>query len=138
MLISLLTFALCFEIIFFFFLAEDGIRDKLVTGVQTCALPIWAALRSLAGPAGGGPAWSPQCGPPQAAASARPNKSAPEPPSAAPDRWPTSLGQPALAPTRGPRPIEGASRQATRQEDRPCASCPSAIRSRPVTASTAT
>src|SRR5229473_7164492 len=27
-------------IIFFFFQAEDGIRDKLVTGVQTCALPI--------------------------------------------------------------------------------------------------
>src|SRR5256714_10519963 len=25
----------------FFFKAEDGIRDKLVTGVQTCALPIW-------------------------------------------------------------------------------------------------
>src|SRR2546425_649919 len=25
----------------FFFQAEDGIRDKLVTGVQTCALPIW-------------------------------------------------------------------------------------------------
>src|SRR2546425_7435266 len=24
----------------FFFQAEDGIRDKLVTGVQTCALPI--------------------------------------------------------------------------------------------------
>src|SRR6266545_3623833 len=24
----------------FFFLAEDGIRFKLVTGVQTCALPI--------------------------------------------------------------------------------------------------
>src|SRR5205823_11431008 len=24
--------------------AEDGIRDKLVTGVQTCALPIWAIL----------------------------------------------------------------------------------------------
>src|SRR5229473_7759299 len=24
---------------FFFFQAEDGIRDKLVTGVQTCALP---------------------------------------------------------------------------------------------------
>src|SRR6266404_1372491 len=30
----------------FFFQAEDGIRDKLVTGVQTCALPIsWQALR---------------------------------------------------------------------------------------------
>src|SRR5205823_9684111 len=33
----------------FFFQAEDGIRDKLVTGVQTCALPIyrewfWAKL----------------------------------------------------------------------------------------------
>src|SRR5205823_11826128 len=30
---------------FFFFQAEDGIRDKLVTGVQTCALPI-SPLRS--------------------------------------------------------------------------------------------
>src|SRR2546425_1913837 len=28
-------------IVFFFFQAEDGIRDKLVTGVQTCALPIY-------------------------------------------------------------------------------------------------
>src|SRR5438552_14100460 len=27
---------------FFFFQAEDGIRDDLVTGVQTCALPIWS------------------------------------------------------------------------------------------------
>ena len=27
--------------IFFFFQAEDGIRDDLVTGVQTCALPIY-------------------------------------------------------------------------------------------------
>src|SRR5699024_12170438 len=25
----------------FFFQAEDGIRDRNVTGVQTCALPIW-------------------------------------------------------------------------------------------------
>src|SRR5687767_15570527 len=29
-----------FYVLFFFFQAEDGIRDKLVTGVQTCALPI--------------------------------------------------------------------------------------------------
>src|SRR5687767_5316082 len=29
---------------FFFFQAEDGIRDKLVTGVQTCALPILTRL----------------------------------------------------------------------------------------------
>src|SRR5689334_23669005 len=27
--------------IFFFFQAEDGIRDGTVTGVQTCALPIY-------------------------------------------------------------------------------------------------
>src|SRR5699024_11993953 len=33
--ISLLSFC-------FFFQAEDGIRDRNVTGVQTCALPIWA------------------------------------------------------------------------------------------------
>ena len=26
--------------VYFFFQAEDGIRDRLVTGVQTCALPI--------------------------------------------------------------------------------------------------
>ena len=26
--------------LFFFFQAEDGIRDTSVTGVQTCALPI--------------------------------------------------------------------------------------------------
>src|SRR6266542_5888380 len=29
------------RIIFFFFQAEDGIRDATVTGVQTCALPIF-------------------------------------------------------------------------------------------------
>src|SRR5436189_6261020 len=29
---------------FFFFQAEDGIRDTSVTGVQTCALPIYVAL----------------------------------------------------------------------------------------------
>src|SRR5204863_6786841 len=35
---------------FFFFQAEDGIRDLYVTGVQTCALPIYrmkADLRQL-------------------------------------------------------------------------------------------
>src|SRR2546426_867191 len=29
---------------YFFFQAEDGIRDYKVTGVQTCALPIWAVV----------------------------------------------------------------------------------------------
>src|SRR2546422_2059864 len=28
-------------VVFFFFQAEDGIRDVAVTGVQTCALPIF-------------------------------------------------------------------------------------------------
>src|SRR5689334_24719683 len=31
----------------FFFQAEDGIRDGTVTGVQTCALPIWRGARAL-------------------------------------------------------------------------------------------
>src|SRR5207244_6764534 len=31
----------------FFFQAEDGIRDDLVTGVQTCALPIWEMLFAI-------------------------------------------------------------------------------------------
>src|SRR5256885_4067234 len=31
---------------FFFFQAEDGIRDYKVTGVQTCALPICSASES--------------------------------------------------------------------------------------------
>src|SRR5690606_40633861 len=33
--------------VFFFFQAEDGIRDFHVTGVQTCALPISAWERQL-------------------------------------------------------------------------------------------
>src|SRR5438034_569971 len=32
---------------FFFFQAEDGIRDHCVTGVQTCALPICAELTAV-------------------------------------------------------------------------------------------
>src|SRR2546430_2979495 len=51
-----------FGLCFFFFQAEDGIRDLTVTGVQTCALPICFPLsavfvslsrsvRSLFGPA---------------------------------------------------------------------------------------
>src|SRR3989337_3344413 len=33
-----------FVLFFFFFQAEDGIRDATVTGVQTCALPISARI----------------------------------------------------------------------------------------------
>src|SRR5207253_8005012 len=44
---------------FFFFQAEDGIRDGHVTGVQTCALPIYTGGRftvfEQTTPAGWGP-----------------------------------------------------------------------------------
>src|SRR2546430_6347621 len=52
-------------VFFFFFQAEDGIRDLTVTGVQTCALPIliWQKYQSdleVNGSTGGErmPAWS--------------------------------------------------------------------------------
>src|SRR6266496_1620828 len=38
---------LVFFFFFFFFQAEDGIRDLYVTGVQTCALPIWARTPAI-------------------------------------------------------------------------------------------
>src|SRR5699024_11610942 len=34
--------------VFFFFQAEDGIRDRNVTGVQTCALPICCGRKGSA------------------------------------------------------------------------------------------
>src|SRR5256885_10733993 len=37
----------------FFFQAEDGIRDYKVTGVQTCALPIYGAIGAAVGAAAG-------------------------------------------------------------------------------------
>src|SRR5207302_6162656 len=36
---------------FFFFQAEDGIRDFHVTGVQTCALPIYVVAYGIGSPA---------------------------------------------------------------------------------------
>src|SRR5690606_41122316 len=41
-LLYLSFFFVIFFDVFFFFQAEDGIRDFHVTGVQTCALPIFA------------------------------------------------------------------------------------------------
>src|SRR3954466_16431989 len=35
---------------FFFFQAEDGIRDYRVTGVQTCALPIYTGANTTSTP----------------------------------------------------------------------------------------
>src|SRR5688572_32335470 len=40
-------FNFSFFFFFFFFQAEDGIRDLTVTGVQTCALPIYIAVENL-------------------------------------------------------------------------------------------
>src|SRR2546430_11842600 len=34
-------------VLFFFFQAEDGIRDLTVTGVQTCALPISLGIKDV-------------------------------------------------------------------------------------------
>src|SRR2546430_12071912 len=42
----------CTCLLFFFFQAEDGIRDLTVTGVQTCALPI-SSLGPLTTPTSG-------------------------------------------------------------------------------------
>src|SRR5439155_16941874 len=36
-----------FYLFFFLFQAEDGIRDGHVTGVQTCALPIFDAMPAM-------------------------------------------------------------------------------------------
>src|SRR5262249_59773775 len=55
-----MSFLLCRRlhafVCFFFFQAEDGIRDWSVTGVQTCALPISAHAGLPADAAG--PAWA--------------------------------------------------------------------------------
>src|SRR2546429_4112297 len=60
---------------FFFFQAEDGIRDVAVTGVQTCALPICPRTR---------PSWPPR---------SRPRGSRRRPPRpAAGGRWPPAAG----------------------------------------------
>src|SRR2546425_8047655 len=67
------------KFVFFFFQAEDGIRDKLVTGVQTCALPIsWATMLVRAWPCVALP-WR-----------------GPRPPPGMPT-WPTSAGRHATA-----------------------------------------
>ena len=45
--IFVVFFFFLFLFFFFFFQAEDGIRDIGVTGVQTCALPIYSYYNSL-------------------------------------------------------------------------------------------
>src|SRR5256885_6189273 len=78
-------------IFFFFFQAEDGIRDYKVTGVQTCALPISSPAppraslrpRSPGGPRGSRPR-APDRGPP--GSTPPPTRCRTSPPGAAPWR----------------------------------------------------
>src|SRR6266403_4742814 len=63
--------------LFFFFQAEDGIRDLYVTGVQTCALPISAARSARE--TGRRPAGPRLAGPPRAGARLRPRQRRPRP-----------------------------------------------------------
>src|SRR5690606_40025881 len=44
-----MRFVVYYVFFFFFFQAEDGIRDFHVTGVQTCALPIYTLMYDLEG-----------------------------------------------------------------------------------------
>src|SRR3712207_6564560 len=50
---NLIVLVLC--VVFFFFQAEDGIRDIGVTGVQTCALPIFRSSAEVYGTVEAGP-----------------------------------------------------------------------------------
>src|SRR5260221_5673925 len=47
----------------FFFKAEYGIRDHCVTGVQTCALPIWPPATPMRRPTPASTCWSPSQAP---------------------------------------------------------------------------
>src|SRR5256885_4391718 len=42
--VQIVIYFTCIYFFFFFFQAEDGIRDYKVTGVQTCALPIFGKV----------------------------------------------------------------------------------------------
>src|SRR5437667_6220523 len=51
--VFVVAYVVCFLLFFFFFFqAEDGIRDRDVTGVQTCALPISRCSRQRSAPCG--------------------------------------------------------------------------------------
>src|SRR5256885_16681958 len=78
-------------LLFFFFQAEDGIRDYKVTGVQTCALPISAAPRPRPPAHALRPPWSPPRPVKTRCCSAPPRPARRAPPdhgqSARPDSW---------------------------------------------------
>src|SRR5216683_4743588 len=92
--------------VFFFFQAEDGIRDLIVTGVQTCALPILGlpAESSCARPApprqDGGADPARTCS--TAAPTAAPVSPDPTPRTSSAGSVGSSSGSPAASPTHRP------------------------------------
>src|SRR5215203_6317804 len=103
-----LALALCVELLFFVFQAEDGIRAIGVTGVQTCALPICP----------GGPnraALRPSTGAPRARGRRRTSFSTDRPRRPAAPAEGSRPGRPAsAAPTRPPAESRGRSRGCAR------------------------
>src|SRR5256885_4433072 len=91
---------------FFFFQAEDGIRDYKVTGVQTCALPILRAeLVGMSLAVGPGRSWDL----PFAHVAPDGELAGGDPPPELPPRSREALG-PAAGPIPGPRRPEGGSK----------------------------
>src|ERR1039457_7250965 len=105
-------------IVFFFFQAEDGIRDYKVTGVQTCALPIYprcsrslifsyvgylldSGNRSAIGLVGGSPSTAGGGRPPARRAGGRPRGGGAAPPA---PRGPPAGGRQCGGPARGRGP----------------------------------
>src|SRR3712207_7466789 len=68
-----------YEIVFFFFKEEDGIRDMGVTGVQTCALPIFPGRGRVRPGGDDGPARPSAPAPGSRTINARPDAPAPAP-----------------------------------------------------------
>src|SRR6185369_864114 len=90
---------ICLLCFFFFFQAEDGIRDSSVTGVQTCALPIWACPLRVGGRVGGD------------------NRTFPPP------RALTPVPSPVRPPTRPPRTGEGRHRPTPKTTEKLAGCC---------------
>src|SRR2546429_3666277 len=84
-------------LLFFFFQAEDGIRDVAVTGVQTCALPISAG--STTAPAGVPGHWSRPSSTPSPSASAGQPLASTRAPAGVPGHWsrPSSTPSPSAS-----------------------------------------
>src|SRR6266536_3563530 len=131
---------------FFFFQAEDGIRDPLVTGVQTCALPIWPCARGSrrAGPRA--PPWRRASARPAGRRRPRSDRRADRPRAPrrrrrspwTPARWERARGRAPFRPRRWPwpprRPPPASLRAAPRGAGSPPAPCARPARARAWTA----